>query len=270
MFRLFRQIQRRAPKEIEKMHFHGREVVVVRKPYRRNLSLTLQVNGRIQLTVPKGAATLQLSRFLNNNRQWIDESLAKYAELRAHYPRKRHVDGERFPFLGRELIFKIRDEISNGEKPVVQRRRRGVPAFSIEGENLVYHPLENRPATGEMLAKFYEKCGREILSERLLYFSEKMNLSPSTVVFRSQKTRWGSCSTRGKISLNWRLVFAPMDVIDYVVVHELAHLRHHNHGASFWRLVAQHAPNYLTLRKWLRDHQYDADFLAKRSELHGD
>jgi predicted metal-dependent hydrolase len=120
----------------------------------------------------------------------------------------------------------------------------------------------------DVVSRFYSQQGKKLLAARVDHFSARMGLVPVSVSFRSQKTRWGSCSSRGQISLNWRLVFAPLEVIDYVVVHELAHLKHYDHSKSFWNLVGVHIPDYLRLRQWLRDHQYEADFLAKQSELH--
>ena len=86
-------------------------------------------------------------------------------------------------------------------------------------------------------------------------------------VFRDQRTRWGSCSSRGTLSFNWRLALAPLEVLDYVVVHELCHLREANHSPRFWRLVGERRPGWREQRAWLREH--GAELLAFRPAADG-
>jgi hypothetical protein len=94
-----------------------------------------------------------------------------------------------------------------------------------------------------------------LIQERVAIYSEKLQLFPKKVIIKNQRQRWGSCSARtGSLNINWRLVMAPPEVLDYVVVHELSHIKHPNHSRSFWSLVAQFIPDYKTRRKWLREH----------------
>ena len=90
-----------------------------------------------------------------------------------------------------------------------------------------------------------------------------IGVAPSRILIRDQRSRWGSCSTRGTLSFNWRLVLAPFDVLDYVVVHELCHLREPNHSSRFWRLVETHRPGWRTQRDWL--HRHGPELLAFRA-----
>ena len=94
-----------------------------------------------------------------------------------------------------------------------------------------------------------------IINERVAIYAEKLQLRPKKITVKDQRRRWGSCSARtGALHFNWRIVMAPPEVIDYVVVHELAHIRHPDHSRSFWSLVAQFIPDYKKRRKWLREH----------------
>jgi predicted metal-dependent hydrolase len=94
-----------------------------------------------------------------------------------------------------------------------------------------------------------------IINERVTVYSELMQLFPKKVAVKDQRRRWGSCSARtGALNLNWRIVMAPPQVVDYVVVHELSHIKHPNHSPAFWSLVAQFVPDYKARRKWLRQH----------------
>lgn len=92
-----------------------------------------------------------------------------------------------------------------------------------------------------------------LLGERTVLYAERMQVSYGRITIRDQKTRWGSCSAAGNLNFNWRLVMAPGEVLDYVVIHELAHRREMNHSAAFWKVVATWMPDYKKYRKWLRD-----------------
>lgn len=91
------------------------------------------------------------------------------------------------------------------------------------------------------------------IEERLVYWSARMGLTYGRVSIRDQRTRWGSCSSKGNLNFNWRLVFAPQSVLDYVVIHELAHLREMNHSRRFWAKVAEFSPQHREHRRWLFD-----------------
>ncbi|MDE7247138.1 MAG: M48 family metallopeptidase [Lachnospiraceae bacterium] len=104
------------------------------------------------------------------------------------------------------------------------------------------------------LEKRYIEAAREYFPKRVSYFQPLTGGSYDRITIRDQKTRWGSCSAKGTLSFNWRLMLAPPAVLDYVVVHELCHLTHMNHSAAFWALVESVCPDYRVHRKWLKEH----------------
>lgn len=120
---------------------------------------------------------------------------------------------------------------------------------------LAESPFGFEASYARALRRFAEAEARLHLEDRVRYWSARMGLQPTGLSFRRQKTRWGSCSSEGHLSLNWKLVFAPEAVIDYVVIHEIAHLKHQNHSAQFWGLVEQYDPQAQSHRRWLRIHQ---------------
>jgi predicted metal-dependent hydrolase len=95
---------------------------------------------------------------------------------------------------------------------------------------------------------------RELVAMLIDEEAPVIGVEPARVQIRDQRSRWGSCSTRGTLSFNWRLVLAPFDVLDYVVVHELCHLREPNHSSRFWKLVEQRRPEWRAQRDWLHEH----------------
>lgn len=110
------------------------------------------------------------------------------------------------------------------------------------------------PVAGKSLERWLRRQARSLLLAEIRTQGTRMELHPKRVTVRGQRTRWGSCSIGGHVSLNWRLVMAPPDVLSYVVVHELAHLAEHNHGPGFWSLVERFCPDFRMHKKWLKQH----------------
>jgi predicted metal-dependent hydrolase len=135
---------------------------------------------------------------------------------------------------------------------------KGVYA-GFNGENfLVYinesiKNCERKDTVRTALVKWYRERARYVFEERTSFYSRMLKLYPGTIRIKEQKTMWGSCSGRGNINYNWRLIMAPIDILDYVVVHELCHLKHKNHSKEFWNLVESIFPDYSQNRKWLRE-----------------
>ncbi len=111
-----------------------------------------------------------------------------------------------------------------------------------------------------VLKKWYISKARELLAERIRIYSPLIGLSPKKLAVKEQKTRWGSCSSKGNINLNWKLVMSPLPVADYVVIHELCHLKEMNHSKKFWGIVEAIMPDYKVYRKWLKENGYTLSF----------
>lgn len=101
--------------------------------------------------------------------------------------------------------------------------------------------------------KLSKETAREALEQKLRYYAPKMGVTYGRISVKDQKTRWGSCSSEGNLNFNWRLIMAPPGVMDYVVVHELAHRKEMNHSRNFWKVVEEIMPDYQKYRKWLKE-----------------
>ena len=99
----------------------------------------------------------------------------------------------------------------------------------------------------------YRQAAKEYIPKRVAYYAQLLDVTYATISIRDQKTRWGSCSSKGNLSFSWRLILAPPKVLDYVVVHELCHRKEMNHSPRFWALVESMIPDYKTHRKWLKE-----------------
>ncbi|MCX7978866.1 MAG: M48 family metallopeptidase [Bdellovibrionaceae bacterium] len=236
--------------------FLGHPLRIERKAFRRSLSVVLKPGAPIVVRCGLLTSLRTIRSFLNEKSDWIERNLKKIQALRP--APKMLKEAEEFPFLGRNLRLKV----------VMTPHRK---AFcSRTDENIFLHiPLEEWPRDAGVQAHHYHEHVREFykreairwISNRLRFWIEKTGLIPQKIQFREQKTRWGSCSARGQISLNWRLIVFSAEVIDYVLVHELCHLRHLNHSRQFWSLVESFCPNRRAAEAELKNSQFLPDFL---------
>lgn len=176
---------------------------------------------------------------LQENAAWVLRQRDKYARYRAQMPERRFEEGETFPVLGKERTLRI-----------------GETLFSHVTDGGIHLAQEKVDDTSirEELERLYREEARRHFTARADHLADEMGIRYEQLQIRNQKTRWGSYSPHtGTLSLNFRLLMAPVDVIDYVIVHELAHAEHPNHGPRFWRLVEQYASDYESKNKWLKE-----------------
>ena len=236
-------------------------ILIQRKSFRRkHLSVRVLASGVIKVIASIPTPRREISQFLNQYKDWINKNLNECQRIKNKYPPKKFIEGEKFLLKGQEYPLILRPTIKKD------------PEFQIvHSQFTLFLPSKSPPeieSLRQCLRQFYENLGRQELKKSIDDYSQKMNLYPKAVSFRSQKTRWGSCSQEGHVSLNWRLAAAPPECLDYVVVHELCHLKYMNHSQKFWQLVERYSPHWKIYRKWLRDNRYAFDFLAKKSELY--
>ena len=125
------------------------------------------------------------------------------------------------------------------------------------GDIQVCGPTEKltQDTISEELKKWYVQRAKDIISDRVHVHAENMGLNYNNIRIKTLKSRWGSCSSLRNLNFNWVLIMCPIEIIDYVVIHELAHLVHMNHSAKFWSLVEDYCPDYKSSINWLKVHQ---------------
>lgn len=124
--------------------------------------------------------------------------------------------------------------------------------------NAMEHISESRQQIlPESVRKRYIENARAVFTQKVSYYANLMGVTYGRITIREQKTRWGSCSSKGNLNFNWRLIFAPEYVIDYVVVHELAHRKEMNHSRAFYAVIEAVLPDYRIAQKWLKDHGHE-------------
>lgn len=217
------------------------EFEVIRRKRRKSVGVQVTPAGEVKVLIPWQCAEAVGVQFLAENEQWVRRQLAKFEMLRV--PEMRFVSGERVWYLGEELrLCLLEDRLDSrlcGNEVGVDGG-----AIFVFGEDVK-----------SILLKWYRARAEDILIDRAAVFSEEMGVRPKNVRVRSQRTRWGSCSSLGNVNFNWRLVMAPLEVMDYVVIHELAHLKHMDHSKAFWGFVEQFDSGFREKKGWLKRHQ---------------
>ncbi len=217
------------------------DYTIIRSPRRRSVSIAVD-SGAVTVRAPKRLSERRIKAFVESKSRWIILKLSESRQREMEAPRHRYAEGEAFRFQGSEFFLAI-------------IHAPGRFSVSIKGDRMIMKIPENTPAEKmpEMLRKWYVSTARAVFKERISFYSVAMGVEPAGISVRSQKRRWGSCSSGGNISLNWKLVTAPPEILDYVVAHELCHLMHRNHGPQFWALLTKHMPECRERRKWLRE-----------------
>jgi predicted metal-dependent hydrolase len=191
----------------------------------------------VVLVVPHRMPLARAEAFLRSQREWI----------RTHLDRRRRRAMALPPgtllYRGRPVPVRVI------EAPISRAQVR-----RAEGGFEVYAPPAGANAAEAALERTLRREAASVLAAEVAAESERTGLQPRDLSIRDQRTRWGSCAHSGHISLSWRLLLAPPEVLSYVVIHELAHLAQPNHGPGFWRLVAQYCPDFARHRAWLRRH----------------
>ena len=202
---------------------------------RKTLSLIVEPDGTLTVRAPLRMKEADIWGFIEAKKNWIKR---KQAQALKDVPVPlRFVDGEKFLYLGQEIPLRI---IQDGQ-----------PALVMDG---VFKLTKSaQPQAEAYLDKWYRKQARKVITERISHFARNHDFAVRKIRISSARTRWGSCSSKGTLSFTWRLVMAPMEIIDYVVVHELCHLKELNHSKSYWERVAAILPDYKIRRKWLRE-----------------
>lgn len=189
----------------------------------------------ITVVLPEGVS-VDPEQLLVENGRWVVAKKRKFDRYREQVPDRQFENGAIFPYLGEphEVVVEVRSAAG-----VVDQTLR-----------LAEHNVE-RTSVKQALEALYRRKARERFEDSADHYAAEMGVEYDRIEVRNQRTKWGSCSTSGTIGLNWRLMMAPPNVVDYVVIHEVAHLREPNHSDAFWSVVAEQDRNYSDHAEWL-------------------
>jgi predicted metal-dependent hydrolase len=207
---------------------------------RRTVALEVTLNGDVIVRLPHRAREEHVREFIAKKQRWIERTLRKVQHQKELHRPKTFTEGEEFHFLGQSCRLRYMD---------------GGPR-SLNLENGEFLLSRSRAGQAErFFVKWYRNEARRYLRDRVQYYAGKTGLAYGNITITGAKKRWGSCNRHNDLSFSWRLVLAPLEVIDYVVVHELVHSVEKNHSRNkVWKKVAEILPAYKEQRKWLKEH----------------
>jgi predicted metal-dependent hydrolase len=221
---------------------------------RKTIGISISEEKGVIVSVPQWATRKQIDEVLAQKKEWIFSKYQLISQRRAFQDNRSFRSGSPVLYLGHEYLLQIENmESQNNIRITIENNtiRMELPSC-METES----PTEQEEQVRGVLEGWYRRQAANYLQERLLLYAEKMGVKPLKLSIRGQKKRWGSCSVNNSIQLNWKLMLAPGPVLDYVVVHELAHIREKNHSKDFWKLVETTLPDYRQRRAWLKENGY--------------
>lgn len=214
---------------------------------RRTVQIRIVPPSAVEVAAPSGLPQREIENLLRKRAGWITTQLSRLERQAANPINSSLEDGAELLYLGHPRRLAITTSAAKRPKVI------------LEGDLLTVC-LPEAPEQDKIgmlqgaLHKWYIRSSTELLAERTAYWAQEIGVRPGRISIRDQKTRWGSASTRGNVNYNWRIVMAPPETVDYLVVHELCHIKVPNHSATFWLLVSQSVPDYKKHRAWLRQH----------------
>ena len=213
-------------------------IEIIRTERSKSASIEIE-DDTVKVTVPKNLSDQRIEELIKNRTVWIRQKLKIQTET-IRLKDKEYVNGETFSYLGRNYRLKCLSE-GSGEAKLTNGYLTVWLAKDASGG-----------CVRQSLQQWYQARALEKLKEKTKRYSAILGVSPQSVGVKEYKARWGSCSSSGDVTYNWRIIMAPHHIVDYIVVHELCHLLEHNHGPKYWKHVQNVVPNYKECREWLK------------------
>ena len=205
---------------------------------RKTISLHIKEGGRIVVYAPHRTPKSEIQKFIEGKESWIVRKISEKERLIGK-AEKAFLPGEKFLYLGESYPLEIEDAHHKG-RPL----RLSFGRFILDKDRI-------EEARG-LFIQWYKEEAKEKIVERVHYYSNRLQLFPEGVRITSAKFRWGSCSRDDRLSFSWRIIMAPLGIIDYVLIHELVHIKEKNHSKRFWSRLESILPDYRIQRLWLK------------------
>lgn len=220
------------------IHPDGFHYTIIRSSRRKSMALVIK-QGEVIVRIPTKLALSTAQDFVDKKRHWIKQKLEQLPTKQV----KAYTNGESFLFLGETYELKIH---TSGPENTIKHDTHGITLYTKKKEMAA-------EGIKRQLEKWYRQQANEILTSRFYLLAKMHQFSPKSLTIKTYKARWGSCYRSGDIQLNWKLIMAPIEIIDYVILHELCHLHQHNHSRAFWQLVADVCPAFNDHKFWLKN-----------------
>lgn len=211
---------------------------------RRSISIEVRA-AQVVVRAPMAVAERELHGFVREKSAWVVQKIVAQQLHQASIPKRNYVDASELPFMGQVL----RLSIEAGASAQVARVGANLQVYLSRRSRLAEEEQARR-----LVSVWYQEQALAILTVRTQALCARMGLQCTAVTIKATRSKWGHCTSRGAIQYNWQIILAPLAIVDYLVAHEVCHLRYHDHSPAFWQLVASVCPSYRADRAWLRQH----------------
>lgn len=226
----------------------------VTRSNRKTIGISVSLKYGVRVLAPKKISDKQIVQAVNEKAAWILKKLSYFEQIKSEIPELNFIDGEKITLLGKKYTLKVNVSSSITASSV-----------KLSDNSVIVNLPEN--TTGSLsdsvrkqLIVWYKEYTKEVVSERVEYFSKIMDVIPSKLVIKDLKSIWGSCTSKNVININWKIIMAPLAVVDYLVVHELTHIKIKNHSKQFWNMAESIYPNCKACSKWLKQNGHKLTF----------
>jgi hypothetical protein len=208
----------------------------------RRKTIAIQIkSGQVFMLVPKALQAFEIENVLLKKSRWITEKLSMQSQLKTSEA-KQFISGEIFSCLGQDY----RLEITQGSFARIGLYQNQL-LVSVRDKQ-----ADNGALIKRLLIQWYQQQAETNLRKKTQHYAKIIGVTPTSIVVKTFKARWGSCSAKGELHYNWKIIMATDAVVDYVVIHELCHILHHNHSPQFWKAVEFYLPTYRDCKMWLK------------------
>lgn len=208
---------------------------------RKTIGIYVDLYGNVEVRVPKETSEECILQFLEQKWEWVLQNSKEMKEKTGEHKAKVYDHGEKFLYLGNAYPIQVLPNIDINQDYI-----------EFVGDVLnVYVKQHEDERIKQALKRFYYQQCKLLVERRIQFYQCNFKTKPRSIRISDNKSNWGTCDSKLQLTFNWKLAMAPLEVIDYVVVHEMCHMVHLNHDRSFWRLVGKILPNYEQMQNWL-------------------
>ncbi len=227
----------------ELVHNPNFDYAVVRRDRKRTASIQVSPTNEVSIIIPKDLPADKIKSLVRRKTPWILSKIKFNKEVRYPHKPKEFVSGEAFQYLGRNYRLKV----ISGEDEGVELKNGRLNIRISDGNGGSCDEKLKR-----LLTDWYVVKAEKKLKERIVRYAERLGVTFNGIKIKELKRQWGSCSKKGDLVFNWRIIIAPIAIVDYVIVHELCHRRYHDHSKEFWNLMQRVMSDYRIRKEWLR------------------
>jgi len=215
--------------------------VIKRSTKAKHVRFSISVGKGLEVVIPRDYPADQVASLLYEREKWILEKLQSVAETAALIKTAREDAGSLIRYLGKEYRVVVILDVASPMR------------VELDGDKAyITLPRRSEELLRQIIEAWYRWAAKSLFEERVKMWAERIGVSYQNIFVKNQKTRWGSCSKRQNLNLNMRIIMAPLEVVDYLLVHELSHLKEMNHSKRFWSLVEHYCPGYKRQLAWLK------------------